>query len=634
MSWGRRRGLRSGPLGISEDVPWRNRWQSLRQYDIFFLAFSFAIHLFFIEPASHQDTGRTYLASSNKTGPTLFKALRLHSIKSKIIVFALLATLIPSLTMGWLSYVKNRRFLSEKITQELHSLTSHTARELELWFKERLYEERVFSSSYVVSENLEKVLRDNVAPLQKRLALSRLKDYLKSVCEKFIDYEELLVVDPSGNVVASSLKKEVGVTLPGDWLKKAKDGKAIVGEPAYDSTLKTGTMVIAEPIFTGHERFIGVLAAKLNFRTIGNILKSYAFEGPGELYLMNREGRVLIGSKPITGGFMEAGLSKPITNYLFSHEGKTTDYRSHRGHAVVGVIKKIPHLDWGVIAEKNRNEAYAEIFRLRNMTIAFTLGLLFVIGLTAYLLGLSIVRPLNRLIGGARKVAAEDLDVDLPAAGHGELGYMTEVFNDMVSRLREGREKLAAINETLREKNKELQKLSITDALTSLHNRMHMMETLGIEVARSKRKGYAFAVLMIDIDHFKRYNDTFGHLAGDKILRKLGALFKASIRSCDYASRYGGEEFLIMLPETDGPEAAKTAERLRKKVSGGRLGSKDKKGSITISVGVALFPRDGDKPEDLIACADKALYTAKEEGRNRVVVAGTPAGTTKDKSKK
>ena len=137
------------------------------------------------------------MVSSSKTDQTLVKAGHLRSIKSKIIVFALLATFIPSLTMGWLSYVKNRGILSEKITQELHSLTSHTARELELWLKERLYEERVFASSYVVSENLEKILRDDAASIQKTLALHRLKDYLKSVSEKFIDYEELLVVDLS-----------------------------------------------------------------------------------------------------------------------------------------------------------------------------------------------------------------------------------------------------------------------------------------------------------------------------------------------------------------------------------------------------------------------------------------------------
>jgi diguanylate cyclase (GGDEF)-like protein len=574
------------------------------------------------------------LVSSNKTGQTLVKARHLRSIKSKIIVFALLATFIPSLTMGWLSYVKNRRILSEKITQELHSLTSHTARELELWLKERLYEERVFASSYVVSENLEKILRDDTAPIQKTLALHRLKDYLKSVSEKFIAYEELLVVDLSGNVVASSFEKEAGVTLPTDWLKNAKEGRLIVGEPAYDSILKTGSLVIAGPIFTGHERFLGVLVAKLNFRTIGTILKSYGFEGPGELYLINREGLVLIGSKPMTGRFMEAGLEKSITTYLFSNEGKTTDYKNHRGHAVVGVIKKIPKLDWGVIAEKNRNEAYAEIFRLRNMTIAFTMGLLFVIGLIAYLLGLSIVRPLNRLIGGARKVAAGDLDVDLPVAGQGELGYMTEVFNDMVSRLREGREELAAINETLREKNNELREISITDTLTALHNRKHMMESLVIELARSKRKDHPLAIFMIDIDHFKRYNDTLGHLAGDEILRKLGALFKASIRSCDCASRYGGEEFLIMLPETDSTVAAITAERIRSQVSGKAFGDKNKKLSVTISMGVAVFPRDGDEPEALIACADKALYEAKENGRNRVVIADTPAGAKVDKRKK
>jgi len=103
------------------------------------------------------------LGSWEETISTFLDTFRLHSIKSKILVFALLATLIPSLTMGWLSYVQNKRSLTEKITEELRNVTSHTAREIDLWLKERFYDVRVFSSSYEVSENLEKILRDHGA---------------------------------------------------------------------------------------------------------------------------------------------------------------------------------------------------------------------------------------------------------------------------------------------------------------------------------------------------------------------------------------------------------------------------------------------------------------------------------------
>ncbi|MEJ2726780.1 MAG: hypothetical protein P8175_19525, partial [Deltaproteobacteria bacterium] len=116
------------------------------------------------------------MSSWERTTTDFLSVIHLQSLKSKIIVFALLATLIPSFTMGWLSYVQNKHFLSEKITQELQNVTSHASRELDLWLKERLYELKVFSSSYVVSENLEKILRADTTPIENRTALRRLVD--------------------------------------------------------------------------------------------------------------------------------------------------------------------------------------------------------------------------------------------------------------------------------------------------------------------------------------------------------------------------------------------------------------------------------------------------------------------------
>ena len=258
-------------------------------------------------------------------------------------------------------------------------------------------------------------------------------------------------------------------------------------------------------------------------------------------------------------------------------------------------------------------------------------GLLLFIGLGAYLLGLTLVRPLDRLTGGASKVAAGDLEVDLPVLSRSEVGYLTEVFNDMVARLRQGREELAAINKTLRKKNKELHELSITDSLTGLYNRKHLMETLDNEVARSKRHKHDFAVLVIDIDHFKEYNDTYGHLAGDEVLSRLASVFKKSVRSCDYVARYGGEEFILVLPEIGPEDGVKAAERIRKKVVKENFAGDGEPREVTVSVGVASYPKDGDDPQAIIRHADAALYKSKESGRNQVVLAGE---TPKKKRKK
>jgi diguanylate cyclase (GGDEF)-like protein len=573
-----------------------------------------------------------YLLAAEKEDKTrLLQVSRLNSIKTRIIVFALLATIIPSVSMGWLSYVQNKKFLNQKIKQELRVVTSQVARELDLWLKDRLYDVRVFSSSYVVLENLDKIVGQGGAHIENVVGLRRLKDYLRSVREKIVDYQELMLLDLEGKIVATSAKQATSVNLPKRWLPRAQANKHTIGKPYWDKTLQAGVLVITQPIRTSNERLLGVLTAKINFRTIGKILKNYAQGEIGELYLITEEGVLLVSSRPISARFLETKVMGSTARQLFFGEGDPQRYSGYDGKAVVGTLKRMSELNWGVVAEKESAKAYAQIVRLRNVTLILVVGLLLFIGLGAYLLGLTLVRPIDRLTGGASKVAAGDLEVDLPILSRSEVGYLTEVFNDMVARLRQGRDELAAINETLRKKNKELHELSITDSLTGLYNRKHLMETLDNEVARSKRHKHDFAVLVVDIDHFKEYNDTYGHLAGDEVLSRLASVFKKSVRSCDYVARYGGEEFILVLPEIGPEDGLKAAERIREKVVKESFAGDGEPIEVTVSVGVASYPKDGGDPQTIIRQADTALYKAKETGRNRVVLAGK---TEKKKKKK
>ena len=243
---------------------------------------------------------------------------------------------------------------------------------------------------------------------------------------------------------------------------------------------------------------------------------------------------------------------------------------------------------------------YRQVARLRNVTALIVAALLVGVGLLAYFLGLLITRPLDRLTQGAARVAKGDLEVDLPVLGGGELGYVTEVFNDMVARLRDGR--------------RELERLSATDHLTGLYNRRYLMDALANEVRRSHRLKHPCALLIADVDHFKEYNDAHGHLAGDAALARIATILREATRDVDCAARYGGEEFVVLMPETEAAGAAETAQRVRTRVAGDEL-----VGKLTLSIGVAQFPDDGDSPEALLAAADGGLYQAKREGRDRVL---------------
>jgi len=144
------------------------------------------------------------------------------------------------------------------------------------------------------------------------------------------------------------------------------------------------------------------------------------------------------------------------------------------------------------------------------------------------------------------------------------------------------------------------------------------MEALDHEVRRSRRLKHTFAVIMADVDHFKRYNDAHGHPAGDAVLKKVGEILRESTRDVDVVARYGGEEFFVLMPETEGAGAADVADRVRERLAGEKLPGGT---AVTLSFGVAEFPAHGDMGETLIAIADAALYQAKREGRDRVVLA-------------
>jgi diguanylate cyclase (GGDEF)-like protein len=174
--------------------------------------------------------------------------------------------------------------------------------------------------------------------------------------------------------------------------------------------------------------------------------------------------------------------------------------------------------------------------------------------------------------------------------------------------------------------NETLLRFAFTDFLTGLKTRGFFEQQLDLELARAERRGTPVAVLMIDIDHFKRLNDTHGHQAGDLVLRDLAAILTHDLREIDTAARYGGEEFILLLPETDLQGATLVAQRLRRAVeqanfiTGSRAVAGDGVEHVTISIGVALFPEDARFKHDLLEASDGALYEAKAQGRNRVIL--------------
>ena len=163
---------------------------------------------------------------------------------------------------------------------------------------------------------------------------------------------------------------------------------------------------------------------------------------------------------------------------------------------------------------------------------------------------------------------------------------------------------------------------AIRDPLTGLFNRRYLEESLQRELHRAERHSHSIALIMLDIDHFKQVNDTYGHEAGDVVLKNIAALLQEYSRKSDIACRFGGEEFILILPETTLEVAIQRAEALRQAVMAHHVSiEKEEIKNLSISLGVASFPQHGQSIKEIMGEADQALYKAKVKGRNRVVVA-------------
>ncbi len=236
--------------------------------------------------------------------------------------------------------------------------------------------------------------------------------------------------------------------------------------------------------------------------------------------------------------------------------------------------------------------------------------------------------PESKFIPVIMVTALNELEDKIKGMDSGADDFLSKPFNklELLARVRSLlrikflHDELQAKVIELQQTKEELRQLAITDGLTELYNHRYFKEQLIQELSRAVRHDLNVSLIMIDIDHFKHYNDTNGHPAGDVVLRTVGRLLRDNIRNIDLAARYGGEEFALVLIETNKASARIVAEKIRVLVEREHFECEDKQpmGKLTISTGVATFPDDGMEFDDLVATADKRLYRAKQAGRNKI----------------
>jgi diguanylate cyclase (GGDEF)-like protein len=530
--------------------------------------------------------------------PTLRRPSERRSVRVKILSLALAAALMPSLFVGAASYYTAQSILLEKTSGQLATRTDSVVRHVESWVAERREDLQIFANSQIVAGRLPSAANGTPG------AAAPIRDYLQQVQERFPLYHGLEVVDPTGRPIARAGSAELPV--------RSRDTSVAQAQIVWLEGVRGRPLLLLEqPIGAPEEVPVGALRAVASFDSLLQRLSAEAALDAGELRLATTAARATITRRGALPVVWEATSSGGGLDRCRAQAPLVLRYRTQQATDVLGSCRVVADVRLGVIVELPAESALSSSRQLRNRLLAIvSVGALLVMGL-GYALVVRLVRPIEALIEGARAVSGGDYAHEVRVSSRDELGYLGAVFNQMTR--------------ALRASHGELEQLSRTDQLTGLFNRRHLDIALDDALDRARREQTPLSVLMLDLDHFKAFNDRFGHPEGDALLRAVAALLREQLRPSDTVARYGGEEFTILLPRSPSAEAVRIAERLRDRLAEG-LGPTGV--PTTGSFGIATWPEDASTAADLIATADAALYEAKRRGRDRIALAGVlePAG--------
>lgn len=312
--------------------------------------------------------------------------------------------------------------------------------------------------------------------------------------------------------------------------------------------------------------------------------------------------------------FLEENIraAEQISQQIFKYQG---DHHHHYMQLLEDLSEsnlvpiRTKLVDWHVEEAK---DVQALNLSAENKLHSYLFGALLILALAVAMVGFTLwfnhrilIRPVLAITRTTSLLATGNFNEKTTIHSRDELGTLAQNINNMAL--------------SLDQMYSELNNQARTDRLTGILNRLAMEEILQHELASAQRNNHALSIALFDIDHFKTVNDRYGHPVGDKVLQAVTEIVLQSIRRCDYFFRFGGEEFLLLLPHTDSSMAIKVLERCRRAIEAHRLAIDNYKIPVTASFGLTEYPHDNSDMEQLITQADEALYNAKNSGRNRIV---------------
>lgn len=374
-------------------------------------------------------------------------------------------------------------------------------------------------------------------------------------------------------------------------------------------------MLASAPLYDLKGKTIGVIVFELNLNTFFEHIQSTTGLGKsGETLIVKRVGDTVRYLNPLRhkleSGPVKMGDQRALPAQLAasgqSGFGITHDYR---GVEVVAAWRTIPAAAWGIVVKTDAVEAFAPVIGLRDDllaagALAFTLGMLFSLWLAH-----SMSEPIRALQKAAEELGHGNLEYQVPVESNDEIGQLSRTFNRMVLNLRE----ITASRDQIRH-------LANHDALTGLPNRLLLEDRLQQALVEGRREDEIVAVMFLDLDGFKGVNDTYGHEAGDVLLKQVAIRLLHCVRERDTVARLGGDEFVIIFINVKG---LSNVEMIARKVVRAFERSFDISGftlNVSTSIGVSLYPQHAASPDDLMQLADEAMYQAKRAGKNRYCI--------------
>lgn len=435
----------------------------------------------------------------------------------------------------------------------------------------------------------------------------RLLDEVDRLEQQNSTFNAVVIIDPTNRVISASpsARKLTGQQIHSAEVSQIQTLRIPAISPPFLSPMGNLIVALSQPLFSPEGEYLGFISGSIHLdktNMLTRLLEQHHYRDGSYLYVVDQEKRLLYHIEKDRIG--EIVANNPVINQVITGESGAQQLENSKGIRVLAGYSPIPATGWGVVAQKPEAETFSALEE--RMLAVFHYSLPYVLATFAliWLLALLISRPLRQLANSARQMNSREA-------------------RPTINRIRTWYYESAQLKRSLLEglglmhdKISRLHMDSQTDPMTGLYNRRGMNQIL----QKIQPESQHIAIIALDIDHFKQVNDTWGHDTGDEVIRIVAEIMKSCSRSDDFICRSGGEEFIILLPDTDQPIAIRLAERIRHSLEQQHI--RQIESSVTVSCGVAhWFATENRSVTQAMKAADQALYQAKQQGRNRVIQA-------------